>query len=596
MSIWSRLAAPFRRRQSQRAWVETQVARLESVRADIVTQLATRQRADGFYNATTGLGVEGIDRSLNTFFYRGRTIDLQELDAMYHEHWLFRRIVEKLPTEAMRQGYEIAILEKDKESRRRPEVNSDQSMAINATHKALGVREKFLRAAIFGRSKGASLVVMGIDDKEKDIALPVREDAIAGIRYLDVHERPWFRIHKRYEDPLAPKHGEPEVYEVHRRSRGSFKVHESRCILFGGARTGSDRKLENDGFDLSVLQAPWDTIKAHGTVWSLATMMLEANGVGILKVTALPGIMANAAGAASLEDRIAEIDYALTALKTLALKTGEDYERKGVPLAGLKDMLEIEMSQVSAACDMDDAELWGVMPSGLTVTPEHVRGRYDRTGAYQTHELQPAIERITRLMFLSSEGPTARKVPDSWEVRFPSLWQETQKECAETRKLTAEADAIEIAQRVVTAEEVAVMRHGPEMSDPVDLTRRYAAIEGQAAADPGAQPEGETAPEAEEVKPEDDEAVDPTTALNGAQVSALLEIVASVAEGRLPRETGVAMITACFPLSAAQADKVMGPVGRGFEAPPKQVPPPFGGNGSGPPKPDEEPDEEEETA
>lgn len=62
-----------------------------------------------------------------------------------------------------------------------------------------------------------------------------------------------------------------------------------------------------------------------------------------------------------------------------------------------------------------------------------------------------------------------------------------------------------------------------------------------------------------------------TVTLNGAQVSALIEVITSVATGQIPRETGVATIQAAFNLSATDADKLMGTVGRGFSpASPKE--------------------------
>lgn len=62
------------------------------------------------------------------------------------------------------------------------------------------------------------------------------------------------------------------------------------------------------------------------------------------------------------------------------------------------------------------------------------------------------------------------------------------------------------------------------------------------------------------------EAKDPTTALNGAQVSSLLGIVQQVAARSIPRETGIALIVAAFPIDDAAAEKLMGPVGSTFFA------------------------------
>jgi hypothetical protein len=59
--------------------------------------------------------------------------------------------------------------------------------------------------------------------------------------------------------------------------------------------------------------------------------------------------------------------------------------------------------------------------------------------------------------------------------------------------------------------------------------------------------------------------VDPTTALNGAQVAALVDVVSQVASGALPRATGVEIIVASFPVTREDAERIMGNVGRGFK-------------------------------
>jgi hypothetical protein len=63
---------------------------------------------------------------------------------------------------------------------------------------------------------------------------------------------------------------------------------------------------------------------------------------------------------------------------------------------------------------------------------------------------------------------------------------------------------------------------------------------------------------------ETDETVDPMTALNGAQVTSMVQIVTQVALGQLPRDSAVEMITASFPLDKEQADRIVGEAGAGF--------------------------------
>lgn len=54
------------------------------------------------------------------------------------------------------------------------------------------------------------------------------------------------------------------------------------------------------------------------------------------------------------------------------------------------------------------------------------------------------------------------------------------------------------------------------------------------------------------------------TALNGAQVTSLVEIMGQVAIGQLPRDTGVELISIAFNMPREKADKLMGSVGAGF--------------------------------
>jgi phage gp29-like protein len=85
-----------------------------------------------------------------------------------------------------------------------------------------------------------------------------------------------------------------------------------------------------------------------------------------------------------------------------------------------------------------------------------------------------------------------------------------------------------------------------------------------------AQPQGTQGDESAEEKIEEQAAaegvaVSADTALNGAQVTAMLEIVAQVARGELPRETGVELIVSAFPVDKPTAERIMGQVGRGFQ-------------------------------
>jgi hypothetical protein len=103
---------------------------------------------------------------------------------------------------------------------------------------------------------------------------------------------------------------------------------------------------------------------------------------------------------------------------------------------------------------------------------------YDTVRASQRHELKPRLERIVNLAAKNVEGVD----PGVWEVNFPSLWQMSEKEEAEVKKIVAETDKIYTDSGVVLPEEVTISRWGSgayssEMN--LDLEARHAVLEAE---------------------------------------------------------------------------------------------------------------------
>ncbi len=87
------------------------------------------------------------------------------------------------------------------------------------------------------------------------------------------------------------------------------------------------------------------------------------------------------------------------------------------------------------------------------------------------------------------------------------------------------------------------------------------------------------------VPPSGVEHTSPDTVLNGAQVTAAVEIVTLVAKKELPRDSGIQMLIVFFNISEDQATAIMGDAGDGFEpTKPEPVVPP---GGVVPPTPDD---------
>lgn len=69
-----------------------------------------------------------------------------------------------------------------------------------------------------------------------------------------------------------------------------------------------------------------------------------------------------------------------------------------------------------------------------------------------------------------------------------------------------------------------------------------------------------------------DEAADPQSSLNGAQVESLLSILNLVATGQLPRDSAAALIQSAFALSPEATESILGTIGNGFVPAPQPDP------------------------
>jgi phage-related protein (TIGR01555 family) len=156
---------------------------------------------------------------------------------------------------------------------------------------------------------------------------------------------------------------------------------------------------------------------------------------------------------------------------------GEDFERKGTPMAGVNELLEQTWKRVASAAEMPMTVLMGTSPAGLNATGESdMRLWYDSIQAYREGTLGPAIERIARYLARDLD----QSLPESWSIVWPSLWRMTAVEEATYRMQVAQADASYIDKGVLLAEEVALARFASGAfngtSTPIAIKARVASL------------------------------------------------------------------------------------------------------------------------
>lgn len=578
-------------------------------------------RLDSWVNLLTGLGVPGLDPGTATDF--SPTVRLPDafLEQLFNGDDLAARIVEAVPEEALREGYEI-VVEPD-------EGDPDEATVAEAKQQAGDVRrhleddlhatEKLTEAWVWGRLFGAGAIYMVVDDGDTDQAEELDPAKVRRIESLTVLDRRDLDPASVYDDPAHPKFGQVETYRVNTFGPAghvsaqivNIHIHETRLLLFEGARTTNREKQTNGGFTLSILQRVWEVLRQFNISWSALSNMLRAASQGVFKIEGLLEMIAGGQQSV-MQTRMALVDLQRSVARSLIIDAEhEDYEQVASNIVGVPDALRVFMLRIASAAKMPLTVLMGMSPAGMNATGESDRLIWAQTvGTDQNRVLRPRLTRLAAIAMESSEGPTGGHVPERWSISFPALIQMTEPERADLRKTTAEADQLHIQNGVLLPEEVAISRYGPDgfsTETIIDVSDRAELLAGDPEPMPAPEPtEPEPAPEPEpepgEPEPAaDPEAVDPKAALSGGQVTSMLAIVDAVIAGTYSKITGARLLQTSLPISIEEADQILAdieepepeddpddvpePPGGGVPPafPPAPTPPPPGTNGPPPP-------------
>lgn len=512
-----------------------------------------RERADGFVNELTGIGHWLRDK---TFGGKQTGLDfeltvLANIDAelRWRGSDVGHRVVEVIPDEMLRAGFEVSIQpeedeaeeteeepleedvpedvpeedpvvepEKDGRARKRrdlfppggppgaapgaphpmsllpppppktpgelPDIDEKGPATVEelmGQYDELEADEAFEKALRYERAFGGAVIFPVIDDGQKDLTKPLEPERIRAINGLNVFSGGFdgeVVVWSYYVDPRSPKYGKPEIYMI--RNIGTpiasvpvpgspatmqtvvgetiFWVHETRLIVFDGYPVTNRARIQMRGWGDSIFTRIDRVLQQYDQTWGSVAQLMTDWAQGVLKIEGLQ--QALSANPTLIVDRAVDMAMSRSVARMTVVGSNEDFKRDVANLGGISDVLAQFWLRLAAAADMPLSLLVGQVKGGLgDAGNTDLRFFYDRIAARQK-KFKRKLRQLLKWMFLSKEGPTDGKEPERWNITFNSLYQPTEKEIAETRKIVADTDAVYIGQQVLTPEEVAVSRFG----------------------------------------------------------------------------------------------------------------------------------------
>lgn len=405
---------------------------------------ARRSKYDTLENQFLGFGT-GRDKLHHGHFTMHAKLSDQELYALYYTDHVSAKIVNKGPEEMLRRGYKLTSKKNPKGAEALQKIGESETLQVS---------KKILRGLQWGALWGGAVGVMGANDST-DLSLPLNPGGVREVRYLNVIDRRYVTVTKYQEDPTLPRFGEPEIYGV-----GGvigvpiMYVHASRIIRFVGVPETDPITLRQlNGWTYSKLQRPYDVIRSFAMQFKALEHLMSDASQGVWKIQSLLEMLGS--NRDELMTRMVFADMTRSAGRALMLDAEtEDFERIATSFAGLKDVLETTMMQVSAAADLPVTLLMGRSPAGQNATGDSdFRAWYDVLGTDQINEVKPAMLQVYNVI--------SRGEIDDLDIEFPPLWQPTEQEKATTYLATAQGDQIySTVIGAVQAEQIAIARFG----------------------------------------------------------------------------------------------------------------------------------------
>jgi len=409
-------------------------------------------RFDSWVNEFTGFSTWRDKTTYGKFAPSGRLSD-SELSALYHGDDIAARIVDAIPQEMLREGFDVLT------------GDAKLDAYISERLEQLRVRDRFVEAMRWARLYGGGALLIGADDGHDATSPLVPEDA-DDLRYLHPIDRRMLWPLEWYPADHA-KFGEPRIYAVTivggTESMVST-VHESRLILFRGAPTDVYERARYASWDLSVLQRPYEVLRSFNVGWKAVEVMLTDANQGVFRMSGLADMIASGEQKL-LRDRLQINELYRSVVRALVVDadSNEGFDRQATSFADIPQVLDKLMLRMAASVPMPVTILMGQSPAGMNATGESdFRWFYDGLRSNQTRDLAPRLRRVIDVMLRAQSSPTGGVVPKTMTITFPPLWTETPLAEAQRRQAIATTDASYVQAGVLLPEEVALSRFTPQ--------------------------------------------------------------------------------------------------------------------------------------
>ena len=422
-------------------------------------------REDGFVNVLNKYGTQK-DTTEHYYYQNEPEIPDMVLTEFYEGNGMFSKIIDAPAEEAVKHGFELKDLSDDYLEQFYKDALDD-----------LDWEETCIDCVKWTRLFGGCIAVMLIDDG-RDLTEPVDWLHIKSIDDIRVYDRSLVQpdvqsmyVSDSYRSPFVnrgSKLGMPEFYYVYS-MYGSFKVHESRCLVFHNGKlpersTSSIYRLWGIPEYVRLHRAIRDAEVAHGSAVKLLDRAIQA----VYSMKGLSAELATEGGENRILKRLQTIDLARGLLNTITVDgDGEDYSFRQFSFSGVAEVIDTTCNYLSALTNIPQTILFGRSPAGMNATGQgDLENWYNYVERIQKRMIKSNLKYLLQLIFAAGIVNGDIEEAPKIDIEFSPLWS-----LSEVEKVQLEQQKVAVEQARAAVAEAYV---GMQVLDPSEIRKKLA--------------------------------------------------------------------------------------------------------------------------
>lgn len=397
-------------------------------KADVIS---VKKALDAYSNVAANLGV-GANNLVQTSKYvmQRFTWDYYTLNILFRDNWIAKAIIEKPANEMMKNGFKIQT-----------ELDPDKIDEIMRVWTSTKTNKKFLQCLKWSRLYGGCLLIPMIEGQE-DLSTPLDMDTImpGGYKGCFNIDR-WSGVSPSLElvdDISDPDFGQPEYYVVTSAPDNySTKVHHSRVIKMIGRELPYWEEVAETYWGASELEHVYAELKKRDdTSANIAFLIFLAN----VRTYSMQDLgqaisMGDQEGLERVYNTMRAMNQVMCSTGMLAIDQDDKFEEHQYTFAGINDVYESFMLDISGAAEIPIDKLFGRSPTGFNSGEETLQNYYDTIQEKQETYVREPLEKLIKIITMSAIG----KIPDDLTIEFNPI------------RRTSENEQADLAQKYTTA-------------------------------------------------------------------------------------------------------------------------------------------------